>query len=79
MSCKHSKTLLWCGYLVLGWGLLGVAVDSGSRSRGLYVFNFGIILGLGAHMIIGVVAILCARCLMNIEGRLDRIEAPPET
>lgn len=73
---KYSQAILWCGYLVLGWGLLGVVFDSVSRSRALYPFNFGIILGLGAHMIIGVLAILIARCLMDIEERLDRLKIP---
>jgi hypothetical protein len=52
----------------------GVTRISFSRSRGLYPFDFGIILGLGAHLIIGVLAIFIGRALMGIEKRLKSIE-----
>jgi hypothetical protein len=70
----YSTTILWCGYLVFGWAVLGVIADSIFRSRSLYPFSLGIVVGLGAHMIIGVIAVLTAKCLMVIEGRVDRLE-----
>ena len=66
---RNIRIIFWCGCLVLGWGLLGAV-----RTRDLYPFNLGIVLGFGAHMLIGGFAILTAICLKIIEERLDRIE-----
>jgi len=72
---KFPQVILWCGYLVSGWGVLGLIVDDLARSRSLYPFNHGIILGLGAHVLIGVFAVMTGRSLINIEDRLNRIES----
>jgi hypothetical protein len=74
MKIRETRALLWCGYLVLAWGLLAVIYDSISRSEGHYPFNLGIILGLGAHLIIGAITVVIEKCMMTIENRLDRIE-----
>ena len=69
-----TKIMLWCGYLVFGWGLLHVILGSASSSHHLDFSNFGVVLGLGAHMIIGLFAILVANGLMEVEKRLDQLE-----
>ncbi len=75
---KYPQVILWCGYLVSAWGGLGLIVDHVARSRSLYPFNHGIILGLSAHVLIGVIAVMTARSLIDIEHRLRRIEAMDE-
>ncbi len=71
---NYPKLILLYGYIVFASGLLGLIYDSISRSHNLYPFNFGIILGFGAHTIIGLFAILIGNCLKNIEERLDRLK-----
>lgn len=71
---KFSQIILWSGYLIFGWGILGLVVDQVARSRSLYPFNHGIFLGLGAHVLVGVLAVMTGRSLMSIESRLEHVE-----
>jgi len=71
---RYIAIVFLCGCLVLVSGILGAVVDSISRSKNNYPFDFGVVLGFGAHVIIGGLAIIIAICLNLVEKRLDRIE-----
>jgi hypothetical protein len=66
---NYSKLIILYGCVVFGAGLCGAIFDSMSG----HPFNFGVILGWGAHMIIGLFAVLIGNCLKKIEERLDEI------
>ena len=71
----YPKIILWGGLLVFGWGLQGAIFDSLSSGRHSYSSDFGVVLGFGSHMIIGVFAMLIANSLIKIDKRLDQIES----
>jgi hypothetical protein len=56
------------------WGLQGAIFDSLSSSHHFYSPDFGVVLGFGAHMIIGVFILLIANFMIKIEKRLEKIE-----
>ncbi len=75
MQKKDSWKLALCGYIILGLGISGFASDYFTRLQYSLSGDMGIVLGDGAITLLGIITVTIAKCLKNLEQRLDRIEA----
>jgi len=75
----NQKTYAWMifllGVLIAGFGFVGTVEYLIAGNSAAHPFNLGIILGYGAHMLMGGFAIFIADHLTKIEKRLDRLES----
>ena len=67
--------ILLAGYIVLAMGAPDTCVDILQRSEYHFPFNLGIVLGNGAIMITALFVQMISKCLIDIQSRLNRIEA----
>jgi TRAP-type C4-dicarboxylate transport system permease small subunit len=74
ISKTGSQWVRLFGFLIFGWGILSTIADFASRMLYSFPLEMGIVLGNGAILLVGLVAITAAKALKNLEERLDRIE-----
>ena len=71
---SHSRRVLIVGYVIFAYGVTSTVVDFVARAQFAFPRNMGIIIGNGAITIVGLVAVIIAKCLMKLEERVHNIE-----
>ena len=79
ISKAKSFPILIFGYLILALGVFGTADYYVTNILYSYPQNMGIILGNSAITLLGLVTAAVAKCLKNLEERLDGIASIRKT
>lgn len=72
---EGSISLQVFGYVISAFGLSGWALDYLSRYLYSYPQNMGIVLGNGTIVLLGCVTLTAARCIKNLQRRVDLLES----
>jgi hypothetical protein len=73
-SYHGSRRVLIAGYALFVFGALSTIVDHLAWLQFSFPRNLGVIIGNGAVMLLGLLAIIIADSLKRLEGRLNRLE-----